>query len=81
MEKGGLNYSNGIVTVNGVVQVIEITERESQLKMDGCTLFIKGSGLNVTKLDKEQGIVVMEAQSIASFIYRNTGLNVKGLFK
>ncbi len=76
-----LNYCNNILTVNGVMQVVEISEKEAQLKLSDTTLFIKGSGLNVTKLDREQNVVQMETQSLQSLIYRHSAVGFKGLFR
>ncbi len=76
-----LSYCNNILTVNGVVQVVEISEKEAQLKLSDTTLFIKGSGLNVTKLDREQNVVQMETQSLQSLTYRHAAVGFKGLFR
>ena len=84
-EKEKQTYSlaceHNVLTVRGVVQVVEITEREAQLKIVGNNLFIKGNGLNVTKLDKEQGVVVMEYASLSSLSFRQGAPSVKGLFR
>lgn len=84
-EKEKQTYSlcceHNVLTVKGVTQVIEIAEREAQLKLISNTLFIKGNGLNVTKLDKEQGVVVMEYSSLSSLAFRNSGVSFKGLFR
>ena len=76
-----LTYVNGTVTVNGVVKVIAVSEREAQFKLSESTLVIKGTGLNVTKLDREQGLVQLETGTVQSFSYRQNGLNIKGLFR
>lgn len=76
-----LSYSNGVITVNGVVKVVSVSEKEAQFKLSESLLFIKGSGLNVTKLDREQGLVQLEAGNVQSFTYRQGGLSFKGLFR
>ena len=75
-----ISYAGGVVTINGVTKVIAVTEREAQLKLSDGALTVKGTGLNVIKLDREQGLVQLEAASIQSFTYRHTGIGFKGLF-
>ena len=76
-----LVYDNKTLTVRGIQQVVEITEKEAQFKLAANTLCVRGSGLNVTKLDKEQGVVVLDVTSISSITYRQSGLGLKGLFR
>lgn len=81
IKQHSLNFCNNLLTVNGVVQVVEISEREAQLKLSQNTLIVKGTGLNVVKLDREQGVLQLETESISQIAYRQSGLNLKGLFK
>ncbi len=74
-QQYALFCENSILTVKGVKQ------REAQLKLNNNTLFIKGNGLNVTKLDKEQGVVVMEYSSLSGLTFRQGGMTLKGLFR
>ena len=76
-----LVYDKNTLTVRGIQQVVEISEKEAQFKLSNSTLFVRGSGLNVTKLDKEQGVVVLEVTSLASLNYRQGGMSLKGLFR
>ena len=76
-----LTYCNNVLSVFGVVSVLEISEREAQLKLSHSTLWIKGTGLNVVKLDREQGTVQLETQSVSQMVYRQSGLGLKGIFK
>lgn len=76
-----LNWENGLLTIRGVARVTEISERQAVLRLEGKVLTVRGSGLNVAKLDKEQGVVVMEAASVASIAYHQAGMSIKGLFK
>ena len=77
-----LIFDNNVLTVKGVEQVVEIAEKEAQFKLSDSTLTVKGSGLNVTKLDKEQGVVSLEVGSLASLTYRAHALSgIKGLFR
>ena len=84
-EKEKQTYSlaceHNVLTVRGVTQVVEITEREAQLKLTGNSLFIKGNGLNVTKLDKDSGVVVMEYSSLSTLSFRQGAPSFKGLFR
>ena len=58
-----------------------ITLSEAQLKLAQNTLYVKGTGLNVVKLDREQGVVQMETKSLQSLTYRQNSLGVKGFFR
>lgn len=80
-KQHSLNFCNNVLTVNGVVQVVEISEREAQLKLSHNVLVVRGTGLNVVKLDREQGVLQLETQSIAQIAYKQGALNLKGLFK
>ena len=75
------NFDNNTLTVRGVKQVVEISERQATFKLDGNTLTVRGSGLNVTRLDKEQGVVVLELTALAGISLRQGGINIKGLFR
>ena len=61
--------------------MVSISEKEAIFKLDGKTLNVRGNGLNLAKLDKEQGVVVLEVKSISSITYRQGGMSFKGLFK
>ena len=77
-----LIFDNHTLTVKGVEQVVAISDKEAIFKLADNTLTVKGSGLNVTKLDKEQGVVVLEVSQIASITYRAHALSgIKGLFR
>ena len=77
-----LIFDNKTLTVKGVEQVVAISDKEAQFKLADKTLIVKGSGLNVTKLDKEQGVVVLEVEQISSITYRANALSgIKGLFR
>ena len=77
-----LIFDNKMLTVKGIEQVVAISDKEAQFKLSDNSLTVKGSGLNVTKLDKEQGVVVLEVGSLASITYRAHALGgLKGLFR
>ena len=81
MEKShSLCFANDTLTINGVVQVVEVDEKEAHFKLEKCTLVIKGAGLNIAKLDKGQGVVILEVKSIANIVYKQTSM-LKGLFR
>ena len=75
------SFDNNVLTVKGVAQVVEISEKEAVFKLENNTLTVKGSGINVTKLDREQGVVVLEVSTLSSLTYRQSGINLKGLFR
>ena len=77
-----LTFDNHMLTIKGIEQVVAISDKEAVFKLSDNTLTVKGSGLNVTKLDKEQGVVVMEVGQLASMTYRAHALSgIKGLFR
>ena len=77
-----LIFDNHLLTVKGVEQVVAISEKEAQFKLSDNSLTVKGSGINVTKLDKEQGVVAMEVTQLTSITYRAHALGgIKGLFR
>ena len=80
MGNHSLCYEKDILTLRGVVQVVEVAEREGAFKLDNGTVVVKGSGLNIVKLDKEQGIVILETKSLSSIVYKQTP-SLKGLFR
>jgi hypothetical protein len=75
-----LCFANNTLTINGVVQVVEVDEKEAHFKLEKCSLVIKGVGINIAKLDKDQGVVVLEVKSLASVVYKQTP-TLKGLFR
>lgn len=76
----GFSFCNNLLTVNGVVKVLEISEKEAQFKLEGSVMTVKGGGLNVVKLDRDSGVVQLETQSLQSVSYRGS-VGVKGLFR
>ena len=76
-----LIFDNHALTVKGVEQVVAISEKEATFKLSDDTLTVKGSGLNVTKLDKEQGVVVMEVATLASIVFSQGGQGIRGWFR
>lgn len=81
MEKShSLCFVNDTLTINGVVQVVEVDEKEAHFKLEKCTLVVKGAGLNIVKLDKDQGVVVLETKTLSNMSYKHTP-TLKGLFR
>lgn len=80
-KQHSFSFDNNVLTVKGVAQVVEISPKEAQLKLENNSLLIKGNGLNIIRLDKEQGVVVLEVTTLSSMTYRQSGINIKGLFR
>lgn len=76
-----LNYQGNLLTICGVAQVVEVSATTAQFKLNGCTLVLRGTGLNIVKLDKAEGIVQLETQHVQQITYRQGGTGLKGLFK
>ena len=77
-----LTYQDNLLTVTGVSQVVEVSESLAQLKLADQTLTVRGTGLNIVKLDKAQGVVQLETQRVSQLTYRQGGgSGLKGLFK
>lgn len=80
-KQHSFSFDNNVLTVKGVAQVVGISEREAIFKLEHNTLTVKGAGINVTKLDREQGVVVLELTTLTSLTYRQSGVSLKGLFR
>ncbi len=81
LSKHSLLYDNNALTVKGIKQVVEIDDKQAVFKLDTKTLYVKGSGFNVVRLDREQGVAVLETATVSSFAYRHGDLSLKGLFR
>lgn len=81
MDKShSLHFQDGTLTVTGVVQVVEVDEHDARFKLESSTLCIKGNGLNIVKLDKDQGNVLLQVKTLNSATYKQT-VGIKGLFR
>lgn len=80
-KQHSFSFDNNVLTVKGIAQVVEISEREAIFKLEHNTMTVKGAGLNVTRLDREQGVVVLELTTLTSLTYRQSGVSLKGLFR
>ncbi|MCM1289720.1 MAG: hypothetical protein NC132_04340 [Corallococcus sp.] len=76
-----LSYQNNTLTICGVEQVVEVSAAVAQLKLSQSTLIVRGTGLNIVKLDKAEGVVQLETQRVQQITYRQGGVSLKGLFK
>lgn len=76
-----IHCENNSLTVNGVTKVIEVTDREAQLKLSSTVLTVKGDGVNITRLDNDKGVVSLQYTRLGSLSFRNGSLSFKGLFK
>ena len=80
-KQHSFNFDNNVLTVKGVAQVVEISEKQASLKLTNDTMTVKGNGLNIVKLDKEQGVVALEVSALSSISFRQSGVSLKGLFR
>ncbi len=78
--KTSFSFDNNVLTLRRVTQVVEISERQAVLKTSE-TFTVRGSGLNVIKLDKDQGVVVLEVKTLDSISLRRGAASIKGLFR
>lgn len=53
-----------LTNISGVERVYETNENKIQLKVMGSNLQINGEGLNISKIDVEAGIVIIEGKII-----------------
>lgn len=67
---------NRKITINGVVAVNSLCEKEAELALSDCRLVIKGSGIAASKLSVEDGTISIDCQTITSLSYQA----VKGKF-
>lgn len=70
------------LTVTGVTNIDEISDRQAVFSLDGQKLFVRGKGLSAEKLDVSQGVAVLSFTQIDSISYnQQTKWSLKGLFK
>lgn len=79
-SKHSLLFRDGRLVIGGVLQVTELSDKQAVFKLEGSVLTVRGSGLNIIKLDKEQGAVELEVATLGSAVYRQGGV-LKGLFR
>lgn len=75
-----IHVENNVLQITGVTKVVEITDREAQLKLGSTTLIVKGDGVNITRLDNDKGVVSLQYSHLSSISFR-TGASFKGLFR
>lgn len=80
-EPYSLHVENNLLTIGGVIKVIEVTDREAQFKLSSTVLTVKGAGVNITRLDKDKGVVALDFSSLSSLSFRQNGVSLRGLFK
>lgn len=76
-----IHCENNALAVNGVTKVIEVTDREAQLKLASTILVVKGEGVNITRLDNDKGVVALDYSRLTSLSFRQGSQGFKGLFK
>jgi len=67
--------------VTGVVGVDGMTDRQLDVEFEQNKLVIKGKGLSVSKLDTEQGDLVVVGEVITSLVYTGKNKTKTGLSK
>ncbi|MBR2371547.1 MAG: hypothetical protein IKA90_01610 [Clostridia bacterium] len=67
--------------VTGVVGVDGMTDRQLDIEFEQNKLVIKGKGLSVSKLDTEQGDLVVVGEVITSLVYTGKNKTKTGLSK
>lgn len=74
--------SAGNITLSGVTEVISLTDGEAIIDTDKGRLVIKGKGLSLSKLDREQGKMSMSSEFVGSLVYGagKKPFNLKTLF-
>ena len=65
----------------GVVGVDGMTDRQLDVEFEQNKLIIKGKGLSVSKLDTEQGDLVVVGEVITSLVYTGKNKTKTGLSK
>lgn len=78
-NKHKLLVEENTLTIYGIVAVCEVSPKQAQFKLDGCTLTVKGSDINMTKLDKAEGLAQCQTGQITSVTYHRA-VSLKGLF-
>lgn len=75
--------NNKKVSISGVESVNSIFEKEVEVTLAGHRLVIKGTGLNASKLNVEEGTLSVEGEEISSVNYYAKGqrLSLKRIFK
>lgn len=74
---------NKKVSIRGVESVNSIFDKEVEVALSDRRLVIKGSGLNASKLNVEEGTLSIEGEEISSVNYyaNSQKLSLKRLFK
>jgi len=75
--------ANKKVTMTGLVSIVSIFEKEIEVLSVDNKIVIKGMGLTASKLDVEDGTLVVEGEFISSVAYfqKHQKITLKGIFK
>lgn len=57
------------LSINGIVNVESISDKEVEIKLPNGSLTIKGSNLNANKLSIEDGTIIIDCEAISSVNY------------
>ena len=69
MTNHKLNFDGKTLGIEGVSKVVEISDKECLFKLADKTLAVKGSGLNVVRLDRTEGVVVLETEQFERIVW------------
>ena len=75
--------ANKKVTMTGLVGIVSIFEKEIEVLTIDNKIVLKGAGLSASKLDVEDGTLVVNGEFISSVTYfqKNQKITLKGIFK
>ncbi len=82
MEKPhSLSFERDVLTLKGITQVVEVSPKLALFKISNGSVTVKGEGINIAKLDKADGTVILETKRLDSITYKQGMGGIKGLFK
>lgn len=81
MQQHSLTYSAGSLTLQGVTKVNSITPTEGVFSTEEGTVVVKGTEVNIVKLDNQSGCVVLQTATLGSITYKPKSVGLKGLFR
>ncbi|MBQ9706991.1 MAG: hypothetical protein IJV78_03775 [Clostridia bacterium] len=81
MQQHSISYSASVLTLQGVTKVNQITPTEGIFTTEESTVVVKGTDLNIAKLDNQSGCVVLQVATLISITYRSKSAGLKGLFR
>lgn len=75
--------NNNKAILNGIIGVVSIFDKEIEVLSANNRIIIKGVGLTASRLNVEEGSMVIEGEFIAciSYLSKRQKLSFKGMFK